>query len=444
MGVFNSNDIRAVYNKEWNGDTVYAIGLSLKTVLGADGIAVGRDGRLSSDEIFQILSRGIRDSGCDVYDIGLCDTPAVYHTVVREGLGGGVMITASHNPPEYNGLKIVAEGAVPLGYGTGIEKIEELVLSGRSASFKAEKSGALKALDIRNSYCSWYEPYMQNLGDMKILVDCSHGTAGIFGRDILGRMAENVRFINDVPDGNFPDHGPNPMEKKSLKTLGKELLKSHADVGLCFDGDADRVVFVDEHGRTVGADLIIGLLAESFLRGNKGGTVLYDLRCTNGIPEYIAELGGRPLMCPVGHTSIKKMIRDNGAVFGGELTGHYYYRDFFCSDSAWLTAVMVLKALKESGLKMSEALQPMKRYSSSGELNFRIAEKDALFTRVKNQYGNGRLTEIDGLRVDYDEWWFSLRASTNEPLIRLVVEGKDEQIMNRKRDEVVSFITDKG
>ena len=439
MGVFNSNDIRGVFNKEWDADTAYSIGVVLGSVIDAEKIVVGRDSRTTSQTVFDSLTKGITSAGKDVYDIGLCDTPAVYFAVVNYKLDGGVMITASHNPPEYNGMKIVKSGSRPVGYSNGINKLEKLVSSEIAEDYYSDVKGKIISLDIEEDYASFYSKFSDDLGNLNIIIDCSSGTAGVFGEKIISGVSDNYRFINREPDGTFPFHGPNPMLEENLEQLKKEVLKNNADAGLCFDGDADRVIFIDEKGEMVSPDMIIGILAEYYLKENKE-TVIYDLRCSNGIAEHIKGCGGTALMSPVGHTGIKKMMRESGGVFGGELAGHYYFRDYFYSDSAWLTALLVLNVIKKTGKKISEIVSEIQKYSFSGEMNFRTKIRKTLFSELKEKYSAGSFTEIDGLRIDYPDWWFLVRQSTNEPLVRLVVEAENKTTMDKKIKEISKCI----
>lgn len=439
MGAFNSNDIRGVFNKDWDKNTAFSIGVNLGKVIGAQKIGVGRDARLTSEEIFSALTDGIISSGRDVYDIGLCDTPALYFAVSHYELDGGVMITASHNPPEYNGMKVVKKESKPVGYKNGIGELEELSAITRCRKSLGKEKGKIHNLDIERDYLDFYKKYSNELGELKFVIDCSNGTAGVFGGKIISEISEKCYFINRNPDGNFPSHGPNPMLGENLIELKSEVLKRGADVGLCFDGDADRVVFIDEKGNTVSPDLIIGILSQYYLK-NGNETILYDLRCSNGIAEYITESGGNAVMCPVGHTGIKKLLRSTGAVFGGELAGHYYFKDYFYSDSAWLTAILVLKVLRDSKESMSEIARKMQRYFFSGEINFPVEEESGLFGRIRSKYSDGKFTEIDGLRIDYPDWWFIVRQSTNEPLVRLVLEAKTKKELEKRIEEVSSCI----
>ncbi len=445
MGVFNANDIRGVFEKEWDLSTAYSIGYNLPEVLASDVIVVGRDSRVSSGQIFDHLCAGINDAGADVVDIGLCDTPAMYFTVGRYGYGAGAMITASHNPPEYNGIKIVRKGPAAVGYKDGIADLEKKVTGMSGKLPEKKKKGTIVFKNIEKDYVDFYLPYSKRVGNLKAVIDCSSGCAGVYGRKIMNGSSASALFINEKPDGRFPSHGPDPMKKENLKQLSDNVLREKADIGLCFDGDADRVVFIDENGAAVSPDMIIAVLGKYFLKTGKE-SILYDLRCSDGIPEFISENGGEPVMCPVGHVFLKKKLRETGSAFGGELAGHYYFRDFFFCDSAWMTALLVLSVLSESGEKMSQIVSRIKRYDFSGELNFPVTggDKESLYSLLKEKYPDGKKNEIDGIRIDYSDWWFVVRRSTNEPLVRLIVETKKEKILEGKINELADLIKTAG
>ncbi|MDX9799926.1 MAG: phosphomannomutase/phosphoglucomutase, partial [Spirochaetia bacterium] len=320
MGVFNANDIRGIFDEEWDLETAYRIGYFLPEILDTGIIAAGRDARLSSGEIFDHLCRGINDAGADVIDIGLCDTPAMYFTVGMYGYGGGVMITASHNPPEYNGIKIVRKGPSAIGYSDGISLLEKKVNESLGVELEKKKKGGIVFKNIEKDYLDFYSGYTKNIGNLKIVVDCSNGTAGVYGRKILTGTNVNAVYLNEKPDGHFPGHGPDPMKRENLAQLSFAVKNEKADIGLCFDGDADRVVFIDEKGTSVSPDMIIAILGKYFLKNGKE-TILYDLRCSNGIAEFISECGGDAVMCPVGHVFLKKNLKETGSAFGGELAG---------------------------------------------------------------------------------------------------------------------------
>lgn len=445
MGVFNANDIRGVFGKEWDLDTAYRIGTFLPEVLGAKDIVVGRDSRLTSDLIFEKLARGINDAGADVIDIGMCDTPAMYFTVGKYSYGGGAMITASHNPPEYNGVKIVGKGPTAIGYKDGISRLESKVMSSETVHNLSGYKGKIIFHDIEKDYVEYYKPYTDKVRNIKIVVDCSNGSAGVYAGKILAGCCASVVYINEKPDGNFPSHGPDPMKKENLIQLSEKVVSEKADIGLCFDGDADRVVFTDEKGIPVSPDMIIAVLGKYYLSAGKE-SILYDLRCSNGIAEYIKENGGEPVMCPVGHVFLKKKLKETGSAFGGELAGHYYFRDFYNCDSAWLTALLVLDVVSASEEKISEMVKKIKKYAFSGELNFSVegVDRDSLYSLIKTRYADGKKNEMDGIRIDYPDWWFVIRNSTNEPLVRLIVETKTDSFLESRVNELSDLIKTAG
>lgn len=448
MGVFNANDIRGIFDKEWDLATAYRIGYFLPEILDSDIIVVGRDARLTSGQIFDHLCRGINDAGADVIDIGLCDTPAMYFTVGMYGYGGGAMITASHNPAEYNGIKIVRKGPAAIGYKDGIAELEKMVNESKDRDMdKNKKKGRIVFKSIEKDYISFYSEYTKNIGNLKIVVDCSNGSAGVYGRKILTGSNVNAVYINEKPDGRFPGHGPDPMKRENLAQLSEAVKNEKADIGLCFDGDADRVVFIDEIGDPVSPDMIIAILGKFFLKNGKE-TILYDLRCSNGIAEFISECGGEAVMCPVGHVFLKKKLKETGSAFGGELAGHYYFRDFFFCDSGWMTALLVLSVLSKTdgGEKLSDMVNTIRKYYFSGELNFPVngGDRESLYSMLKEKYKDGVKNEIDGIRIDYPDWWFVVRRSTNEPLVRLIVETKKENELEGRIKELAGLITTSG
>ncbi len=429
MGVFKSYDIRGFYPGEWNRTTAYRIGLHLPALLEADEILVGRDVRRTSAEIFAALSDGIRDAGCGVCDVGLCTTPSLYFATVRYRAAGSVMITASHNPPEYNGLKISRREAVPVGYESGLEELERQVAAETRSPGK--RSASVRTLDMRRDYLAFLEPYGRGVGPVRAVIDCSDGMAGVFAHDVFRALPARVTWLYDEPDGGFPHHEPNPLEESNLADLKRRTVEEGADLGICFDGDADRVVFVDETGAFVSPDLVIGLLGRHFFDGpdlhgarrNQGAAVSYDVRTSRSAVRFIEELGGRPVMCKVGHSHAKKLLREVDGLYGGELAGHYYFRDNAYCDSGMIAALLVLSILSKAGAPLSRLVGSIRRHCHSGEINFRVGDKDRVIARILEDYRDGALTTLDGIRIDYPTWWFNLRKSNTEPYLRLVAEA---------------------
>lgn len=440
MSIFKSYDIRGIYNEEWNKELAYRIGFFLPSLLKADEILIGRDIRESSDEIFSYLSKGIMAAGGNVCDIGLCCTPAVYFATSFYNLGGSVMITASHNPPQYNGLKISARESIPVGYGSGLEKLEEFALSSTPATPVAER-GSLRSLDIRKSYIAHLAPYKKGIGAIKAVIDCSDGMAGVFIHDVIRDLPGEIITMYDTPDGTFPHHEPNPLDERNLSSLKIKTLKEKADLGICFDGDADRVMFIDEAGNFISPDLITALLGIYFFKytgskENLGSAVTYDVRSSRSVVEFIDSLGGKPVICRVGHSHAKKLLRETGGIFGGELAGHYYFRDNFFCDSAMIAALIVLNILTREGIPISQLMAGISKYHFSGELNFTVNDKDRIINSISNDYRHGRSTTIDGIRIDFTTWWFSLRKSNTEPYLRLVVEAESAAELKRTTNEL--------
>jgi phosphomannomutase len=444
VSIFKSYDIRGAYGTDWDEAAVHAIGRHLPAILGARQIAVGRDVRLSSEEIFAALSRGIVEAGCDVVDVGLCDTPAVYFATAFYGLDGGVMITASHNPPRDNGLKVSGPGSVPVGYETGLARLQTLAAGPLSAP--AARPGAIRELDIRRDYVAHLARFRADVSGLKVVIDCSNGMAGIYLHDALEGTGGHFTLMFEQPDGRFPNHPPNPLVEENLSALKARVAAEKADLGICFDGDADRVMFVDETGRFVSPDLLIGLIGTYYFRlhperlAGASKAVTYDVRSSRGVVEFLRSLGAEPVICRVGHSHAKKLLRETKGIFGGELAGHYYFRENYCCDSGMIAAMIVLEALAADGRRFSELMAGISGYFFSGEMNFTVPNGGWIIERVRRDYPDGTLTDIDGIRIDFPSWWFNLRTSNTEPLLRLVVEAGTKEGLEARKAELVEKI----
>jgi phosphomannomutase len=442
MALFSENDIRGIYPDQLDRQTIYRVGYYLPGILSAGDIVVGRDPRLSSEEIFTDLSEGIRDAGCSITDIGPCCTPSLYFANAFYGFGGSAMITASHNPPEYNGLKISGKDAVPTVAETGLNELEELV---KMAPKPTGPRGRTRYLDITRDYLAFLRPYKKGIGPLRLVSDCSNGAAAYRFASLVADLPVEHHLINDVPSGRFPRHGPNPVDPRNLRQLRKKVLEEGADLGICFDGDGDRVIFVDELGRQIPADRITALLALHYFDHNpdqvKGcPKVLYDVRSSKSVPAYLRNLGATPLACPVGHALVKGLLRREQGLYAGELTGHYYFRDFFYCDSALLAVLIMLNILSRETKPLSELVGPLQRYFSSGELSFTVGDAGGIIERIRGAYPGGIASEISGLRLDFPDWWFILRAGTTEPKLRLVIEADSEYALRIRRRELVALI----
>ena len=436
---FKAYDIRGIYNKDFNGETAYKIGFFLKDLFGADVIAVCRDIRNSSDEIADFLIKGILDSGCDVHNYGYTTTPMSYFISFKKGYKTTVMITASHNPKEYNGFKISGPSASPVGKEAGLSYLEDAVTN--KECIVKEKMGEVTEKDIKEEYVSFLKSNLSDISNLNVSIDCSNGSAGLIAKDVF----KDANIILDTPDGNFPSHSPNPLEENSRKLIINEVKKNKSDIGLLFDGDADRVAFIDNKGRFISPDLIINILAYCLLNGNDEKVVI-DIRSSKSCVEYIKLLGGTPLIWKVGHVFAKAKIKEENAIFGGELAGHYYFKDFGNCDSAFYAAILVLNTLKEwkeDNIYLSDFIDEFANYKSSGELNFKVDNKEKIIETIKEKYKNEnyyKYYDFDGIRYDFDDWWFNVRMSNTEPYLRLVLEARNEEILNDKIKEIKNLI----
>ena len=420
--IFKAYDIRGIYGEQLNEDIAYKIGRAFAMYIGSK-IVVARDNRLSSDSLFEALTRGITDQGSDVYNIGLSTSPMFYFAVSNLVCDGGVIITASHNPSQYNGFKMVRSDAMPLSGEDGIDQIKQLV---EENNFSSSKKGNISTLDITDKYVNSFEIKKYNL---KVVVDTANSVSGL----IVNRMFRGVSLFHlfSELDGSFPNHEPNPLEEKNIKDLREKVLEYGADIGIAFDGDGDRVFFVDEKGELISSDLIIALIAKLIDK-----KVLYDLRCSNIIKETARD----SVMWRVGHSFIKKKMRDDDIFFGGEYSGHYYLKQGSSYyESPYFVIYALLEAMKDK--KLSELIAPFKKYYHSGEINFEVKDKQLIIEKIEKSYSQGKITKIDGIRIDFDDWWFLLRGSNTEPVLRLIVEAKSKELLDSKIKEIVPFFS---
>ena len=442
MGAFKAYDIRGVYNVDFNKDTVYKIGYFLPKLLKSKEVLVGRDVRTSSDEIFEALSRGIMESGADVWDIGLATTPMVYFSTVHFKANASVQITASHNPAEYNGLKISRTGAVPVGSDSGLKELEAMVLHDKIVP--SQKKGKMLKKEARSAYISFLKAFTPDTSDLNLSIDFSHGMANLIVKDLLGK---NHHYLYDHLDGTFPAHEPNPLEIENTYDLRDAVIANKSDIGIIYDGDADRVMFLDENGRFLQPDYITSLLGIYYLEKEKG-RVLVDIRTSRSTVEYLESLGAEVHVWKVGHAFAKNKLRELGAIFGGELAGHYYFRDFFNCDSGILASLLVLQAvktLKAEGQTIGSFIDSIVRWANSGEVNFTLSEKDGAMTALYERYVKNDsptlVMDFDGYRVEFKDWWFNVRKSNTEPYLRLVVEAATQALLDEKLADLSTIIT---
>jgi phosphomannomutase len=450
-GIFKAYDVRGTYPEQMDEEVAYRIGRAFPRVL-SDlqdvpveelRVAVGRDMRLSAPAMAERYAAGIADEGADVLDVGMAGTEMVYWTVGSRGLDGGLMCTASHNPKAYTGAKLVKRGAIALSGESGIGELRELVTSGEPGP-PAGRRGAIGREDVgdefRQAALGYIDP--ERIGSMRVVLDGGNGMAGPMVGPLLDSFPiEQVRTYWE-PDGEFPDHEPNPLLPENRRFVIDKVRESGADLGIAWDGDADRCFFIDDTGEFVAGDFLTALLAESILRKEPGATVLYDVRASRAVREVVERAGGRAEVNRVGHAFFKTRMRDSGAAFGGEVSGHYYFRDFYCADSGTIPALLLLELLSVEGRKLSELLAPLReRYFISGEINSEVADQDAKMRELAESYSDGEVDWLDGVSVDYDDWHFNVRPSNTEPLLRLNLESVvSEAHMEQRRDEVLALI----
>lgn len=432
LEIFRSYDIRGVYPSEINEDIVYKIGRAfvvfLKKINKAKTVVIGRDIRTSSVKLFKALAKGITDQGADVIDLGECSTPMVYYASGTLKTDGAVMITASHNPPEYNGLKFCREDVIPVSYDTGLNKMQESV---KNNNFEEAGKGKITEKDIHEQYKEFLLKDVSVL-DVKAVVDTANGIA-VKEAEILKDVCNVIPLFWEL-DGTQPNHEANPLKTETLKALQEKVIKEKADLGIAYDGDGDRAAFIDEKGETIPSDLITGLLSKDY----KGKKILYDIRSSKSVPEEIRKNGNTPIRCRVGHSYIKQQMRDENAVFAGELSGHYYYKETFTAESSTTTAIKIMELIKDKTL--SEVIRPLRKYFHSEEINSEVEDKDAKIEEIKEKYSDGKQDFLDGITVEYDDWWFNVRKSGTEQKLRLVAEANTKEKMEEKVKEVLSVI----
>lgn len=445
--IFKAYDIRGICPKDLNGEAAYQIGRAFVSFLektdseksGPLKIVVGRDNRLSSPLLSRNLIKGMIDAGADVTDIGLATTPMLYFAVVKYRCDGGVVVTASHNPKEYNGFKLVRRDAVPISEESGIREIQRLSQS----PFPKGKIGSRTTL-LKQKVVQEYAVIntrgvdKNDLQGLKIVIDTANAVSGMVIPAIFKDLPCKITHLFKKSDGSFPNHSPDPLQEQNLETLRSKVVALKADLGVAFDGDGDRIIFLDEQGGVVSGNLISALMSDLILKEQPGEKILYDVRSSNVIKETIQASGGTPVMWRIGHSFIKEKMRQDKIIFASELSGHYYHRDHYFCEAPFFVLFRLLRELGKKSL--SELVNPYKKYWHSGEINFKIADKKAAMELLKKRYSDGRILTIDGLRVDYDDWWFLARPSNTEPVLRLVIEAKTKELMDKKKEELSALL----
>jgi phosphomannomutase len=442
--VFKAYDVRGLYGPELDEEGAYAIGRAYVEQFEPRRLAVGRDMRLSSPAMAAALIDGAADAGADVLDVGLVGTEMVYFAVGELGLDGGVAVTASHNPKEYTGMKIVRRGALPVGGESGLLEIRDRALEiGFQEHKPSGRRGTVREEDIWPAFVDKVLSFVdvEAMKPLRVVIDAANGMAGLMLPPVLERLPVNAVTCHFEPDGTFPNHEPNPLLPENREFIVRKTTEEKADLGVAYDGDADRCFFVDDTGDFVPGDFITALLARSILQKEGGGKVIYDVRASRAVPDAIERAGGDALINRVGHAYIKHRMRKEGAVFGGEVSAHYYFRDFSQADSGVVPFLLMLELISKEGRKLSEILAPFReRFFLTGEINTPVADVPLKLQELKEHYADGRVTHLDGISVDYDDWHFNVRPSNTEPLLRLNLEAFSQELMEQKRDEVLDLI----
>ena len=443
MDAFKAYDIRGIWNKDLDAKLVYQIGYFLPKVLHAKTVLIGRDIRLSSDEAFEALTSGLTDAGAQVADAGLTTTPMIYWGTGKLGFDASVMITASHNHKSHNGLKFSGKNVEPIGYNNGLNQIEHLIES--EASMPGQAKGSVRQIDIKEGYLNFLAKYRQDYSTLNVAIDCSNGMAALFAETLFGNK---VHYLNATLDGNFPAHEPNPLEPENQEQIKKAVLKHGCDIGLIFDGDADRVMFIDEKGQFVSPDLIIALLGHYFLTGKQKATVVHDIRTSKAVGEYLQQFSAKVSIWKVGRAFGATRLKELDGIFGGELAGHYYFRDFYYSDSGLLAALIVLNVVagfQQKGVSFSKLIERISTYANTGEVNFKLSQKQEAMDAVKDYFLANEPPEnfldFDGYRLDFADWWFNIRPSNTEPYLRFLAEARNQKILDKKTKIIFGLIS---
>lgn len=438
--IFKAYDIRGIYPDQINGEIAYQIGFALAAYLKPKNIAVGRDMRISSDELAEHLIRGITDYGTDVYDLGKISTDGLYFAVGKFDYEGGVMITASHNPKQYNGLKICKKEAVPLSGQEGLGEIKEMLLGELPA--KGTDRGNIVRKNIADEYAEHCLSFIESahIKPYKIVIDAGNGMAGATLPPVLEKLPIKVERLYFELDGTFPNHPASPIELENLADLMQKIKETEADFGVAFDGDADRMFLVDKFGKQVGGDMVTALVSKSLLTKNPGETILYNLICSKAVPELVTKMGGKAIRTRVGHALIKPLMKKHNAIFGGEHSGHFYFRENWFADSGLIAFLVCLELLSVENRPLHDMIEEINPYVRSGEINSKVDSIPDKIKEVQDVFSEGKQDTEDGLTVQFENWWFNLRPSNTEPLLRLNVEADSDDLLKKKIDKLLAII----
>src|SRR6476659_3623342 len=443
--IFKAYDVRGLYPAEINEDAARQIGRGFVAYLKAKRIAVSRDMRLSSPAVAAAFIDGARQQGADVVDYGMLATDMMYFAVARDKHDGGAQITASHNPKQYNGIKMVRREAFPLSGEEGLGDIRDMIVN-QTIPAAAGRSGSLTQMDVLDDYVKHVLSFIdiRIIKPFNVVLDAGSGMGGLVAPKLFDRLAcRTTKLCFDI-DGTFPNHEANPLIEENRRDIVERVIAERADIGIAWDGDADRCFFIDGAGEFIAGDFITALLAQAFLLKSPGEKVIYDVRASYAVKDTVARYGGAALMNRVGHAFIKRRMREENAIFGGEVTGHYYFRDYYYADNGFIPALLILELMSKKNMTLRDLLAPLRqKYFISGEINTKLASMDEVPTtlaRVEDRYEDARITKMDGVSVDYPDWHFNVRPSNTEPLIRLNLEARTPELMAKKRDEVVALI----
>jgi phosphomannomutase len=440
--IFKAYDIRGFYPSELNSQAASQIGTGLAKFLAGEKrgeeslkIALAQDNRPSSPALSEALKKAMVSRGADVIDIGLSTTPMFYFAVWQYQLDGGIIVTASHNPPEYNGFKIVREQATPVGIHNGLEEIKRLSLEGAK---QGDKKGRVEKKEVIDDYLDFVfsQTHFEKIKPLNIAIDTANAVPGLVIEKIKEKLPGSCYHIFSELDGDFPNHLPNPLEEKNILELEKIVLEKNLDLGVAFDGDGDRIIFVDEKGKMVPSDFIISLMAKNILKEKPGAKIVYNVCSSNIIRDVVKENGGVPLIGKIGHTFIKDQMKKEGADFAGEFSGHYFFGKPYFFESPFFVFFKILEEISTSGETISELIKPFNKYFNSGQINIEVADKEKVLNLLEEKFKKGEVSRLDGLRIDFPDWWFSARPSNTEDLLRVVVEADSEETMKDQLEEI--------
>ena len=437
--IFKAYDVRGVYPDQFDEDAAFRIGRAFASWARSDRIILGRDCRNSSPALSSAFADGVMTSGVGVVDVGLATTDLLYFASGRLSLPGA-MFTASHNPPQYNGLKLCLSGAAPVGEDSGLQDVRALAEQGDRG--EGTVKGSREETDLVEPYLEHVLSFadVSSMSPLVVAADAANGMAGLVLPPLFERLPLKLVPLYMELDGTFPNHPADPIVSENQEDVKRAVIENGADLGLAFDGDADRVFFVDEGARGISGSLITALVAMGMLKRNPGATILHNLICSRVVPEVVREHGGVPVKTRVGHSFVKKVMAETGAAFGGEHSGHYYFRDHYRADSGIIAAIVVLDQMSKAGKPLSELLEPLRRYRDSGEINSEVEDQHGTIEKIAAAYSDEQQDRLDGLTVESDDWWFNVRPSNTEPLLRLNVEARTDALLQEKVDEVLALI----